>query len=127
FGYGLSYTTFNYSHLSVTPQSGNMSEPVTVLFDVTNSGQCEGAEVAEGYVGDMHSSVPRPTKELKGFAKLNLKPGETKRVMLTLDRRAFSYYFVQSKGWKAEPGEFTILVGGSSDNTQLRGTFTLTP
>ena len=127
FGYGLSYTTFNYSHLSVTPQSGNMSEPVTVLFDVTNSGQREGAEVAEVYVGDMHSSVPRPTKELKGFAKLNLKPGETKRVMLTLDRRAFSYYFVQSKGWKAEPGEFTILVGGSSDNTQLRGTFTLTP
>jgi beta-glucosidase len=126
FGYGLSYTTFNYSHLSVSPQSGNLRESVTVLFDVTNGGQREGAEVAEVYVGDMHSAVPRPPKELKGFAKVNLKPGETKRVMLTLDQRSFSYYDVQSKGWKADPGEFTIMVGGSSDNTPLRGTFTLT-
>jgi beta-glucosidase len=127
FGYGLSYSTFTYSRLSVTPQTGNLKDPVTVLFDVTNSGAREGAEVAEVYVGDAHAGVPRPVKELKGFAKLNLKPGETRRVMLTLDRRAFSYYDVQGKDWKAEPGEFTILVGGSSDNTPLKGTFTLNP
>jgi beta-glucosidase len=127
FGYGLSYTTFTYSRLSVTPQTGNLKDPVTVLFDVTNSGAREGAEVAEVYVGDAHAGVPRPVKELKGFAKLNLKPGETRRVMLTLDRRAFSYYDVQGKDWKAEPGEFTILVGGSSDNTPLKSTFTLNP
>src|SRR5262249_34327753 len=125
FGYGLSYTVFEYGHLSVTPPSGNLNELVTVLFDVTNRGQREGAEVAEVYVGDTHASLPRPAKELKGFAKLNLKPGETKRVMLTLDRRAFSYYDVHSKDWKAEPGEFTIMVGGSSDNTPLKGSFTL--
>ena len=79
FGYGLSYTTFAYSHLSVSPQSGNLNQPVTVIFDVVNTGSREGAEVAELYVGDGHSSVPRPIKELKGFAKVNLKPGETKR------------------------------------------------
>jgi len=125
FGYGLSYTTFNYSHLSITPQSGNLSEPVTVLFDVTNTGSREAAEVAEVYVGEVHASVPRPVKELKGFTKVSLKPGETRRVMMTLDRRAFSYYDVQGKDWKAEPGEFTVLVGGSSDNTPLQGTFSL--
>ena len=67
FGYGLSYTTFNYSHLSITPQSGNLSGPITVLFDVANTGSREPAEVAEVYVGDVHASVPRPVKELKGF------------------------------------------------------------
>ena len=127
FAYGLSYTTFNYGHLSVTPQSGNLNEPVTVLFDVTNTGTREGAEVAQVYVGDAHAAVPRPIKELKGFAKVNLKPGETRRVMLTLDRRAFSYYDAQGKDWKAEPGEFSILVGGASDNTPLKGAFTLAP
>jgi len=125
FGHGLSYTAFHYSHLSVTPQSGNLSEPVTVLFDVSNRGQREGAEVAEVYVVDPHAGLPRPIKELKGFAKVNLKPGETKRVMLTLDRRAFSYYNVPSREWRADPGEFTILIGGSSDNTPLKGAFTL--
>jgi beta-glucosidase len=125
FGLGLSYTTFHYDHLSITPQSGNLNQPVTVLFDVTNAGAREGAEVAQVYVGDGHTGVPRPVKELKGFAKVSLKPGETKRIMLTLDPRAFSYYDVEGKDWKAEPGEFTILVGGSSDNTPLKGTFTL--
>jgi beta-glucosidase len=126
FGYGLSYTTFAYSNLSVTPQTGSLNEPVTVSFDVRNAGHRPGAEVAELYVGDSHASVPRPVKELKGFAKVNLKPGESKRVTLTLDRRAFSFYDVKKKDWSAEPGDFTILVGGSSDNIQLRGKFALT-
>ncbi len=107
FGYGLSYTSFKYDHLTISPQSGNLNAPVSVIFDVTNAGSREGAEVAEVYVGNPHASVPRPVKELKGFARVNLKPGQTQRVMLTLDRRAFSYYDVQGKDWKADPGEFT--------------------
>ena len=126
FGYGLSYTTFGYSNLSVTPQTGSPGGPVMVSFDVRNTGRRAGAEVAELYVGDVHASVPRPVKELKGFAKITLKPGETKPITLTLDRRAFSFYDVKKHDWSAEPGEFTISVGGSSDNIQLRGKFTLT-
>jgi len=126
FGYGLSYTTFGYGKLSVSPQTGDLNEPVTVSFDVKNTGHREGAEVAELYVGNPSASVPRPVKELKGFAKVTLKPGETKRVTLKLDRRAFSFYDVKKGSWTAEAGDFTILVGGSSDNIQLRDKFTLT-
>jgi beta-glucosidase len=126
FGFGLSYTTFTYSSLSVTPASGNLDQPVTVSFEVKNIGRREGAEVAELYVGDAHASIPGPVKELKGFAKVSLKPGESKRVSITLDRRAFSFYDVGKKDWNAEPGLFNILIGGSSDKIQLRGTFTLT-
>jgi len=126
FGYGLSYTTFGYCNLEVTPPTGNLSEPVSVSFDVKNTGNRAAAEVAELYVGDSHASVPRPVKELKGFAKVNLEPGETKRVSLTLDRRAFSFYDVRKRDWSAEPGDFTILVGSASDNIQLRSRFVLT-
>jgi beta-glucosidase len=125
FGYGLSYTTFRYSNLAITPHSGDLSSPIGVAFDVTNAGAREGAEVAELYVGQSHASVPRPIKELKGFVKVNLKPGETRHVQIALDRRAFSYYDLNRKDWAAEPGEFAILVGGSSDNTPLRGAFVL--
>jgi beta-glucosidase len=125
FGYGLSYTTFKYSNLSVAPQAADLSGPVTVGFDVTNSGPRDGAEVAEVYVGDTHARVPRPVKELKGFSKVMLKSGETRHIQVSLDRRAFSYYDVDKKDWAAAPGEFTILVGGSSENTPLRGTFVL--
>jgi beta-glucosidase len=125
FGFGLSYTTFIYSNLSVTPGSGSADQPITVSFEVKNAGHREGAEVAELYVGDSHASVPRPAKELKGFAKLNLKPGESRRVTLKLDGRAFSYYDVAKKDWNAEPGDFSILVGRSSDKILLQGKFHL--
>lgn len=82
--------------------------------------------MAELCVGDPHASVPRPVKEPKGFAKVNLKPGESKRASVHLDRRAFSLYDVGKKDWNAEPGAFDILIGGSSDKIQLRGTFTVT-
>jgi len=127
FGYGLSYTTFAYKNLSVSPTEGNLTQPVQVSFDLTNTGKRQGAEVAELYVGDSHAKVPRPVKELKGFARVDLKPGETRHVTLTLDRRAFSYYDVEKTDWSADPGRFEILVGGSSDNIQLQGAFTLAP
>ena len=126
FGFGLSYTTFEYSNLSITPKTGNLSEPVTVSFDVKNTGHREGAEVAELYMNDDHSMVPRPLKELKGFAKVNLKPGESKRVTLKLDRRDFSFYDLIRRGWQASEGDFTIMVGGSMSELKLKDKFTLT-
>jgi beta-glucosidase len=121
FGYGLSYTTFAYKNLSVTPASVSGDQPVTVSFDVTNTGSREGAEVAEVYVGEPRASVPRPTKELKGFAKVSLKPQETKHVSIELNRRAFSYYDVQNHRWAADATDFEVLVGRSSSQLELTG------
>ena len=94
---------------------------VSVSFDVTNAGTRGGADVAQVYVGDAHAKVPRPPKELKGFAKVALRPGETRRVSVTLDERAFSYFDVARKQWRIDPGEFTILVGRSSADIVLKG------
>jgi beta-glucosidase len=119
FGYGLSYTTFAYKNLTVSPASGD--QPVAVHFDLSNTGVRAGAEVAEVYVGDRHSRVPRPLKELKGFAKVSLAPGETKPVTVRLDRRAFSYYDVSKRDWALEPGDFDVYVGRSSAQIELTG------
>jgi beta-glucosidase len=126
FGYGLSYSTFKFSNLKVTPSSFTADEPVTVSFDVTNTGGIEGQEVAQLYVHDTHSKVERPEKELKGFLKISLKPGETKDASIRLDRRAFSYYDVNSKQWIAEPGDFGILVSSSAEQVELQGLVKLT-
>jgi beta-glucosidase len=90
---------------------------------LTNTGNREGAEVAQVYVGDGHSKVPRPAKELKGFARVDLKPGETKQVIVALDKRALSYYDAAAKQWRAEPGEYQVLVGRSSAQIELKGKF----
>lgn len=127
FGYGLSYTTFAYHNLKVSPETGNLNEPVIISFDLENTGHHEGAEVAEVYVSDDHSRAPRPMKELKGFARIELKPGESKHVSVALDRRAFSYYDLRKKDWSADPGSFGILVGSSSDKIELKGAFVLAP
>ena len=127
FGYGLSYTTFKYGNLSVSPSSFSGDDPVTVSFDVTNTGQREGAEIGEVYVSDGHSKIERPVKELKGFGKVDLQPGETKTITVKLNRRAFSYYDVGKKGWTATPGDFGILVGSSSAKIELNGKVTLNP
>jgi beta-glucosidase len=123
FVYGLSYTTFTYGHLSVTPLTGGASPgpPYEVSFDVTNTGSRDGADVAQVYVGDRQAQVPRPAKELKGFVKVPLHPGETKRVAVTLDRRALSYYDAEAKQWRVEPGDFDVLVGRSSARIELCG------
>jgi beta-glucosidase len=129
FGYGLSYTSFTYSNLSVTPvvtKSGTSSVWIAkVSFDVTNSGEREGADVAQVYVSDDHSPVERPAKELKGFVKIKLKAGEKQRVEVTLDQRDLSYYDVKSKGWRATPGRFVVRVGSSSENILLQGSLAL--
>jgi beta-glucosidase len=121
FGFGLSYTTFAYKNLTVSPQSGPSDQPVTLTFDVTNTGARPGAEVVQVYVGDQHASVPRPVKELKGFAKVQLNPGETKQVKVTLDRRAFAYYDVQGHQWTVAPGDFDIYVAHSAAEIKLTG------
>jgi beta-glucosidase len=121
FGYGLSYTTFAYRNLAVARAGSN----VTVSFDITNTGKREGDEVAQIYVGDTHAKVPRPAKELKGFAKIHLRPGETRRVTVKLDRRAFSYYDTNLKQWQIDPGEFGILVGQSVEEIKLQGKLVL--
>jgi beta-glucosidase len=118
FGFGLSYTTFAYSNLSVTP-SGGASAVVTC--DVTNSGALPGSEVAQLYVTDTHSSVPRPEKELKGFAKVSLMPGEKKTVRFDVNPRSLAYYSAEKRSWLVEPGDFGILVGSSSRDIRLRG------
>ena len=125
FGFGLSYTTFSYSNLSVAP-SASADGTVAVAFDLKNTGNRAGAEVAQVYVGAGDSKVPRPAKELKRFARVDLKPGETQHVSLTLDPRAFSYYDVGAKQWRADPGEYEVLVGSSSANIDLKGKTTLT-
>jgi len=121
FGHGLSYTKFKLGTLAVSPETLEGDGPITVAFDVTNVGHRDGAEVVQVYVGDKHAPVARPPKELKGFVKVSLKPGETKRAQVTLNRRAFSYYDVAARQWTAAPGEFEILVGTSSQEVALRG------
>ena len=120
FGYGLSYTTFAYKNLSIKNVSGTPANPrFEVTFDLTNTGSRAGAEVAQLYVSDGHAGIPRPAKELKGFSKVSLAPGETRTVTLPLDLRSLAYYDVQGKQWRADAGEFKVLVGRSSQEIEL--------
>ena len=121
FGHGLSYTSFKYSALAVTP--GQQS--ATVKLSVTNTGKVAGAEVVQVYVHDEQAAVKRPEKELKGFQKVFLKPGETKTVTLTLDQNAFQYYDEVKKQWVLEPGKFDVLVGASSRDIRLTSSLVL--
>ena len=125
FGHGLSYTRFKYGGLSVSPATMTGDGPVTVAFDITNTGPRAGAEVAQVYVGERRPVVPRPPKELKEFAKVELKPGEAKRIQISLDRRAFAFYDVAANAWRAQPGIFDVLIGSSSRQIELSGTVTL--
>lgn len=122
FGFGLSYTNFDYSNLRVDKKELSDLETVTVSVDVTNTGKVAGKEIVELYVSDKESTVIRPLKELKGFDKVMLKPGETKTVTFVLDNRAFAYYEPKMKGWNVESGEFEILIGKSSEDIVLSET-----
>lgn len=120
FGYGLSYTTFEYSDLHISKKEILDTETVTVTVKVKNTGEMAGKEVVQLYVRDVESSVIRPDKELKGFEKVELRPGEEKTVMFELDKRAFAYYNVDIKDWYVETGEFEILIGKSSRDIVLK-------
>jgi beta-glucosidase len=118
FGYGLSYTTFQFSKLEA-PATAAAGATVSVSFDVTNTGNVAGAEVAQLYVSDPSAHVDRPERELKGFSKVRLAPGETRHVTLALDARAFSYWDEPAHKWTIDPGKFIVRVGDSSENTPL--------
>lgn len=125
FGHGLSYTTFNMSNLRLSDGSMTANDSLTVTVNVKNTGKRAGAEVVQLYVHDDASTVDRPYKELKGFAKVCLQPGESKDIALTIGRDALSFYDEATKQWKAEPGSFTVLVGNASDNLKLKKSFVL--
>lgn len=126
FGYGLSYTTFKFANLAVSPESAGANPQVAVTFDVTNTGSRKGAEVAQVYVSPDHAKVERPERELKGFERILLEPGETKHIAVALDARAFAYWSAESKKWTIDPGKFTVHVGDSVDDTPLSGSIELT-
>jgi beta-glucosidase len=118
FGFGLSYTTFSFSNLQV-PATAASGTTVSVTFDVTNTGSVAGAEVAQLYVSDPSARATRPERELKGFAKIRVAPGEIRHVTLNLDARAFSYWDEAAHKWTIDAGKFVIRVGDSSENTPL--------
>ncbi|MCB0068502.1 MAG: fibronectin type III-like domain-contianing protein, partial [Caldilineaceae bacterium] len=124
FGYGLSYTTFAYSNATVSAATFRDVDGVTVSVDVTNTGSVAGKEVVQLYVHDRKSKLVRPFKELKGFAKVDLEPGETKRVDIALDFRAFAYYHPGYAQWITEDGDFDLLIGASS--ADIRATVSAT-
>ncbi len=125
FGFGLSYTDFAYANLRLSQTQLAAGESLVVTVDVTNSGQRAGAEVVQLYVRDVKASVMRPPKELKGFAKIALQPGEIQTVSFSLDPRALSYYDDLAHRWVAEAGEFQALVGRSSQDIRLTASFQL--
>ncbi|MDE6060678.1 MAG: fibronectin type III-like domain-contianing protein, partial [Clostridia bacterium] len=119
FGYGLSYTQFEYSNLELSSTNINEGENVTVSLTEKNVGDVAGAEIVQLYVNDVESTIFRPVKELKGFKKVFLQAGEERRVVFTLDSRAVAYDTVLIKDWHIESGEFKILVGASSRDIRL--------
>ncbi len=124
FGFGLSYTTFKYSNLKFIP-SGGTDEIVTAQFEIENTGKCAGAEVAQLYVHEKHPLLLRPEKELKGFQKIFLQPGEKETVSIPLTRSSFAYYDPTRSGWVAQPDSFEILIGSSSRDIRLHDNFNL--
>jgi beta-glucosidase len=116
FGFGLSYTSFEYSDIKVSSAEVTKDGELTVSFTVKNIGKVAGAEVAQLYIQDVQASVPRPVKELKGFKKVFLNAGESKEVSIHLSEKDFAYWDVNKKGWYAEPGDFNLLVGASSND-----------
>jgi beta-glucosidase len=125
FGYGLSYTTFKYSNLGLINSDGAGGTIVTAQFQIENTGKVAGAEVAELYVHERKPALFRPEKELKGFKRVFLQPGETETVAIPLDKTAFAYYDPDKKSWVAQKDHFSILVGSSSRDIRLSTKFNL--
>ena len=125
FGFGMSYTTFEYQNPKVSSQTFLDVDGLTVSVDVTNTGKLAGKEVVQVYVKDQHASLVRPPKELKGFVKVELQPGETKTVSVALDFRSFAYYHPGYRQWISEDGAFDILIGASTTDIRCTQTVTL--
>ena len=125
FGHGLSYTTFAITNLRADKTEVTGDGTVSFTVNVKNTGKRAGAETVQLYIHDVKSSVDRPYKELKGFQKVSLQPGESRDVTITIGRDALSYYDEVTSSWKAEAGKFEALVGNASDNLRLRKTFEL--
>ena len=123
FGYGLSYTSFAYSNLDLSATDIAADEDLQISVDVRNTGKYEGQEVVQVYVRDVTASVMRPEKELKAFAKIALKPGESKTVTLTLNRESLAFFDESIRQWVVEAGEFEVLVGSSSQDIRLASRF----
>lgn len=126
FGHGLSYTTFEYSDLQLDRSTLADTDTLTVSVKVTNSGEVAGKEVVQLYVRDVEAGVFRPKKELKGFDKVALEPGETKTVTFEIGRRAFAFYDVDIADWVVEAGEFEILIGASAHDIRLNASVEVT-
>ena len=125
FGYGLSYTTFAYSDLRLDKETMTDSDTLHVSFDITNTGSVAGKEIVQLYIRDLTGSTNRPLKELKGFEKVSLEPGETKTVTIELDYRSFAWYSTNLGDWYAAGGSYEILIGASSRDIQLLSKVTL--
>ncbi len=125
FGHGLSYTEFSISNLRADKVYMTAEDSISFTVSVKNTGRCAGAETVQLYIRDVKASVDRPYKELKGFQKVYLQPGETQEVTITIDRKALSFYDETISAWKAEPGQFEALVGNASDNLKLKTSFEL--
>ena len=121
FGFGLSYTTFKFDHLKVSPPDAGK---VSISFDIMNTGEREGEEVTQVYVASP-ISAGEPPKQLRGFAKVSLRPRETQHIILTLDPRSFSVWSTDTKGWTEAPGTYQILVGQSSRDLPLPPNLTI--
>jgi beta-glucosidase len=124
FGYGLSYTSFQYSQLKMNKKKMKANEQIEVTVSITNTGKYEGEEIVQMYLRDKVGSVVRPIKELKDFQKINLKPGEVKTIKFIINKEKLSFYNQDLK-WVAEPGEFELMIGASSNDIRLNDHFEL--
>jgi hypothetical protein len=125
FGYGLSYTTFSYSNISLSKSTAQAGESITVSFDITNTGQLPGDEVPQLYLTENNPTKWMPKKQLKGFDRVNLNPGESKTISMKLTPEEFYTWDVQNDNYIIEEGNYTVKVGGSSDNLPLEASFKL--
>ena len=127
FGHGLSYTTFKYGKATIDKKEGTADETFRVTVPVTNTGKREGKEIVQLYIADKESNLERPRKELKGFRKVALKPGETAEVTFEITRDALSYFDPEKHAWICEPGDFEAIVGASSTDLRSRVSFRVKP
>jgi beta-glucosidase len=126
FGYGLSYTTFGYDNLKLSQNKLSPDGSVTASVDITNTGKRAGEEVVELYIHDPRPQIDKPVRELKGFTKVALKPGETKTVQFTVQPRALAYFDTPGHQWKADAGDYEIQVGASSRDLRQKAELHLT-